>query len=50
MIENFTYVLVSLAGVCLQQSVFEDFGALFAADSLENVEFNPLPGLGSLLL
>ena len=50
LIKNFTYVLGTLAGSLSSIKSLWGAGSLFAADSVENVELNPLSGLGSLLL
>jgi len=49
LIENFTYVLGTLAGSLFSIKSLWGAGSLFAADSVENVGFKPLPGHGSLL-
>ena len=49
LIKNFTYVLGTLAGCLSSKKFFGGVGSLFAADSVENVGFKPLPGHGSLL-
>ena len=49
LIKNFTYVLGTLAGSLSSIKSLSGAGSLFAADSVENVGFKPLPGHGSLL-
>ena len=50
LIKNFTYVLGTLAGCLSSKKVaLGVVGSLFAADSVENVGFKPLPGRCSLL-
>lgn len=49
LIKNFTYVLGTLAGSLSSIKSLWGAGSLFAADSVENVGFKPLPGHGSLL-
>jgi len=49
LIKNFTYVLGTLAGSLPSIKSLWGAGSLFAADSVENIGFKPLPGHSSLL-